>query len=73
MKDNWRNLAAAIINMAVEDRKKALKKLEKNPEDEASKNMVKDCEMFFSSAWCAFLLDYLDIRRTAFLEAVYGR
>ncbi len=73
MNNNWRNLAAAIINTAMTDREKALARLEMNPENKDAESMLKDCDRFLSSSWCALLLDFLNIERETFLEAVYGR
>ncbi len=73
MNDNWRNLAAAIINTAMTDKEKARRDLSLNPENVYAKRMLRDCNKFFSSNWCALLLDYLDIDKEKFLEVVNGR
>lgn len=73
MNDNWRNLAAAIINTAMTDKEKACKDLSLNPENVYAQSMLEDCERFFASDWCSHLLDFLDIDRDKFLEVVNGR
>lgn len=73
MNDNWRNLAAAIINTAMTDKEKACKDLLLNPENVYAKRMLRDCNKFFSSDWCSLLLDFLDIDKEKFREVVNGR
>lgn len=73
MYDNWRNLAAAILNTAISDKEKACRNLFLDPENADSQRMLKDCERFFASDWCSLLLDFLDIDRDNFLEVVNGR
>lgn len=73
MYDNWRNLAAAILNTAISDKEKACRNLFLDPENADSQRMLKDCERFFASDWCSLLLDFLDIDRDKFLEVVNGR
>ncbi len=71
--DGYRQLASSVLNLAIEDRKKALRKLEIDSEDKKAEETLKDCDSFFSSKRCALLLDFLNIERETFLEAVYGR
>lgn len=73
MYDNWRNLAAAILNMAIADKEKACRNLFLDPENADAQRMWKDCERFFASDWCSLLLDFLDIDRDKFMEVVNGR
>ena len=68
----YRQLCAAVLNKAISDRKEALVKLKKNPDDEKGKELLRDCDSFFSGRRCEFMLDFLDIDREKFKEAVYG-
>lgn len=70
--DAYRQLCAAVINKAISDRKDALVKLKKNSDDEKGKELLKDCDSFFKGKRCELMLDFLDIKREAFREAVYG-
>lgn len=71
--DGYRQLASSVINTAMSDRKTALLKLEKNPEDKNAKILLDECDVFFRSKWCELLLAFLDIERDKLLEVVYGR
>jgi len=71
--DGYRQLASSVINTAMSDRKAAVLKLEKNPDDKKAKILLDDCDVFFRSEWCALLLAFLDIERDKLLEVVYGR
>lgn len=51
MTDPYENLANAIILMAVKDYRWALNKLEKRPNYEPAKMMIKEVERFFHSSW----------------------
>ena len=68
----YRQLCAAVLNKAISDRKEALKRLQKNSDDEKGKELLRDCDSFFSGEWCALMLSFLDIGREVFMEAVYG-
>ena len=70
--DAYRQLCAAVINKAISDRKDALVKLKADSEDAKGKELLKDCDSFFKGKWCELMLDFLDINREAFREAVYG-
>ena len=70
--NGYRQLCAAVLNKAISDRKEALVKLKKNSDDEKGKELLKDCDSFFSGEWCALMLSFLDIGREVFMEAVYG-
>lgn len=51
MTDPYQDLANAIILMAVEDYRNALKKLKKRPCHEPSTEMKNEVERFFRSDW----------------------
>jgi hypothetical protein len=51
MKDNYENLANAIILRAVRDYRKALKKLAKFPDDIIAMSRKQEVERFFRSRW----------------------
>ena len=59
---NWRNLAAGIINCAIEDRRKALAILRLEPKDVDAQHTLEDCEKFFASDWCQMLLDFCNVK-----------
>ena len=50
----YENLAIAIVTQAIIDYKKALKKLEKNPNNINQQRIKNECEIFFKS-------DYFDV------------
>lgn len=56
-KEAYENLANAIIVLAVEDYKAALKHLKKSPENKGAIAGVKRLEKFFHSEWYEFLTD----------------
>lgn len=45
--EEYMNLAAAVVERAVIDYYKALKKLERHPRDNEAKRTVSECERFF--------------------------
>lgn len=45
--DGYENLVAAVIKQAVDDYRKALRRLRKHPSDAAAIRMKEDCERFF--------------------------
>lgn len=47
----YEKLANAIILQAVNDYRKALKRLKKNPENKMASYTKKECERFFRSGW----------------------
>lgn len=53
-----KNLVAAIILMALKDRRKAQEKLLKSPEDKEALEVEKDTREFFESTWYQELRDY---------------
>ena len=56
--DCYRALAASVINLALLDRKKAQKKLKKDPECTAAIYMLDELDAFFNSTWFETLLDF---------------
>lgn len=59
----YENLAIAIVKQALFDYKKALKRLEKNPNNIIQKSIKNECEIFFKSDYFTILtgvdIDYL--------------
>lgn len=49
--DGYEGLRDAIILSAVKDYRKALKKLKKNPDNDAAWGAAIGCELFFKSKW----------------------
>ncbi len=71
--DAYRQLVSSVLNLAIADRKDAIRKLGVNPENEKARELLVDCDTFFASGECALMLDFLDINREKFMEVVYGR
>ena len=57
MNDPYVNLAHAIVIKAVEDYRNALRRLKRDAHNRDAAIRKKECEQFFSSAWCKFLTD----------------
>ena len=55
--DPYRQLANAIVLQAVEDYRRAKKKLKKHPTNKEAKLMIEDCEAFFRSDKFTILSD----------------
>ena len=55
--DPYKNLAAAIVEKAVIDYRKALKKTRKYPNNEFALSEKAELERFFRSSWCRMLTD----------------
>ena len=53
-----RRLVAAVLDMALKDRRKALNTLKRNPNDSYAQHKLKDVESFFTSDWGKFLMSY---------------
>ena len=53
----YRNLAAAIVERAVIDYKKTLRRVRKHPENEMALSNKAELERFFRSGWCSMLTD----------------
>lgn len=51
MTDPYENLANAIVLQAVKNYRDALKRLKKNPSNQAAMSDVMECERFFRSGW----------------------
>ena len=55
--DNWRNLAAAIVELAIKDYVRALKVLKVKPHNSVCKGAKMSSEKFFKSEWFNTLSD----------------
>lgn len=55
--DPYKNLAAAIVEKAVIDYKKALRRYRKYPNNEFTLSEIAELERFFRSSWCRMLTD----------------
>ena len=74
VKQNWSSLAAAVINMAINDLGKSRKKLERNPGDRVVRADVEELERFFRSEWFGMLLSLSGIEadEKKIRETIYG-
>ena len=57
MQRNWENLSNAIILKAVEDYRKARKRVRTFPDQKAAQATIREVEKFFRSWWFAQLTD----------------
>lgn len=55
--DPYKRLAAAIVENAVVDYKKALRRVRKHPDNEFALSEKAELERFFRSSWCGMLTD----------------
>ena len=55
--DPYKNLAAAIVEKAVIDYRKAIRKVRKHPNNEFALSEKAELERFFRSSWCRMLTD----------------
>ena len=55
--DGYRQLAAAVINLAIKDREDAMRRIELDPKNKQAKELLMDCDEFFDSEWFEELLD----------------
>lgn len=55
--DGYRQLVAAVINLAIKDREDAIRDIYLNPENKYARELLKDCDEFFNSEWFEELLD----------------
>ena len=55
--DPYKNLAAAIVEKAVIDYRKALRQVRKHPNNEFALSEKAEIERFFRSSWCRMLTD----------------
>lgn len=55
--DPYKNLAAAIVEKAVIDYRKAIRKVRKYPNNEFALSEKQELERFFRSSWCRMLTD----------------
>ena len=61
----WKNLAIAVIDLAVDDRKKANKQLRTEPDDSDALETVNETDRFFRSRWFEELLEFSGIEEDA--------
>ena len=57
MRWNWEDLANAIILQAVEDYRKARKRVRTRPDQKIAQATIREVESFFRSRWFAQLTD----------------
>lgn len=58
--DGYIKLLDAIVHMAAKDHRRAVRKLQHNPEDRYALSMKDETERFFRSDWFHFITDYAD-------------
>ena len=57
MRDNWEALANAVVLQAVEDYRKARRRVRMMPGQKESKERIREVERFFRSGWFIALTD----------------
>ena len=57
MKDNWEALVNAIVLRAVEDYRKARRRVHRFPGQKGAQEMIREVEKFFRSRWFLMLTD----------------
>ena len=57
MRDNWEALANAIVLKAVDDYRKARRKVHRMPGQKGAQEMIREVEKFFCSRWFMALTD----------------
>ena len=57
MRQNWEDLANAIILKAVDDYRLASRRIRNVPDDEKSRKRIREVEQFFRSQWFRQLSD----------------
>ena len=57
MKDNWEALANAIVLKAVDDYRKARRRVRRFPGQKGSQERIREVELFFRSRWFLMLTD----------------
>ena len=62
IEDCWASFAAAVIDKAIQDRKEAKAKLQKNPDNDEAKETIRETSKFFSSLWCEELLAMSNVK-----------
>ena len=58
--DGYIKLLDAIVHMAARDHRRAVRKLQNNPEDMYALYTKDETERFFRSDWFRFIADYAD-------------
>ena len=57
MRDNWEALVNAVVLKAVEDYRKARRKVRRFPGQKGAQAMIREVEKFFRSRWFLMLTD----------------
>ena len=57
MKDNWEALVNAIVLKAVDDYRKARRRVRRFPGQKGAQEMIREVERFFRSRWFQMLTD----------------
>ena len=57
MRDNWEALVNAVVLKAVEDYRKARRKVRRFPGQKGAQEMIREVERFFRSKWFLMLTD----------------
>ena len=57
MRDNWEALVNAVVLKAVEDYRKARRKVRRFPGQKGAQEMIREVERFFCSKWFLMLTD----------------
>ena len=74
MNDPYVNLAHAIVIKAVDDYRNALRRLKRDAHHRDAAIRKKECEQFFSSAWCKFLTDVDMVQAAKYIrQEVFGK
>lgn len=71
--DGYKQLASAVINLALKDREEALMKINSDPGNKKTWELLRDCDEFFTSEWFEELLDVsgLEINFEEVKEKIY--
>ena len=74
MNDPYVNLAHAIVIKAVNDYRNALRRLKRDARNRDAAVRKKECEQFFSSAWCKLLTDVDMVQAAKYIrQEVFGK
>ena len=57
MRRNWENLANAVILQAVEDYRRARRRVKEHPDQKTAKGTIRETKRFFRSRWFTQLTD----------------
>lgn len=70
--DEWRELSAAVVSVAVRDYRFVIRKLKSNPEDSIAEGQKRRLDKFFSDSGNIYLL-YLDLDGRRILDKLNER